>query len=45
MQGALVVCGLALAWGIPAWKFHFLPAWRGEFPHSPTCPCRECVPS
>ena len=44
MIDALVVISLVLAWTVPAWKFYFGPAYRGEFAHSSTCPCRKCVP-
>lgn len=42
MRDAAVVASLALAWIIPAWKFHFGPALRGDFKHAPTCYCPEC---
>ena len=45
MVNYFLALGVTAVVFVPVWRFYFLPAYRGDFGHSPTCPCRECVPS
>ena len=45
MSDYFLALGVMAVGFVPVWKFYFLPAYRGDFGHSPTCPCKTCKPN